>query len=237
MIKIYNDDCLNVMKEMEEESVDLIVTDCPYKISQGGCSNNSVTFKAMSGVLNKQRNYECIDKEYVKSGKMFKYNDIKFSDWLPELYRILKKDSHCYIMINARNLKDLWDEAENVGFKFLNLIVWDKGNSLPNRWYMNSVEYIILLRKGKAKTINNKGEKNILRIPNIIGNKQHPTEKPIELMKILIENSSNENDTVIDPFMGAGSTGIACKELNRNFIGIELDKQYFDIAKKRIEAD
>lgn len=71
-------------------------------------------------------------------------------------------------------------------------------------------------------------------IPNIIGKKKHPTEKPVELMKILIENSSNKNDIVIDPFMGVGTTGVACKKLNRNFIGIELDENYFNIAKERI---
>lgn len=100
---------------------------------------------------------------------------------------------------------------------------------------MKNCEYVLFLRKGKAKPINNIGSKTVHQINNIIGNKQHPTEKPIELIKLYIENSSNEKDTVLDPFMGAGSTGLACKELNRNFIGIELDKQYFDIAKKRIE--
>ena len=79
------------------------------------------------------------------------------------------------------------------------------------------------------------GTSNILRIPNIIGNKLHPTEKPIELMKVLISNSSEQNDVVLDPFMGTGSCGVACKELRRDFIGVEIDKKYFDIAKERIE--
>ena len=79
------------------------------------------------------------------------------------------------------------------------------------------------------------GTKNILRIPNIIGTKTHPTEKPVELMKILIENSSNKDDIVLDCFMGAGSTGIACIETNRNFLGIEIDKKYYDIAMERIK--
>ena len=99
---------------------------------------------------------------------------------------------------------------------------------------MNACEFILFLRKGKAKNINNLGSKTILSVPNV-RNKMHPTEKPVELMQILIENSSNENDTVLDPFMGSGSTGIACLNTNRNFIGIELDKTYFDIAKSRIE--
>lgn len=225
------------MKEIPDESVDLIVTDCPYKIVQGGCSNNSVNFKAMSGVLNKQRDYENEQKEYVKKGKIFKYNDIEFSDWLPEIYRVLKNDSHCYIMINGRNIKDLQTEIEKAGFKYLNLLVWDKGNQTPNRWYMNSVEFILLIRKGKAKKINNMGEKSILRVPNLKkGTKLHPTEKPIKLMEILIQNSSNKNDIILDPFMGSGTTPVACINTDRKYIGFELDENYFEIARDRIAS-
>ena len=101
---------------------------------------------------------------------------------------------------------------------------------------MNACEFILFLRKGNAKNINNLGSKTIIRVPNV-RNKTHPTEKPVDLMKILIENSSNENDIVLDPFMGSGSCGVACVNTNRNFIGMELDKTYFDIAKQRIENE
>ena len=173
------------------------------------------------------------DHELIKSGKIFKHNDIKFSEFLPSLYRILKDDSHCYLMVNGRNLKELWQVANNCGFKYQNLLVWNKGNATPNKWYMNACEFILFLRKGKAKNINNLGSKTIITVPNV-RNKMHPTEKPVELMSILVENSSNENDVVLDPFMGSGSTGVACLNTNRNFIGIELDKTYFDIAQNRI---
>jgi site-specific DNA-methyltransferase (adenine-specific) len=104
---------------------------------------------------------------------------------------------------------------------------------------MNQFEYICLFRKGGDRPINNCGTSDILSIPikklkDKNGNNLHDTEKPIELMKILVENSTNEGDTVIDPFMGIGSCGIACKRLNRNFIGCEIDPKYFEIAKKRI---
>lgn len=131
-------------------------------------------------------------------------------------------------------MKDLQIEAEKTGFKFQNILIWNKGNATPNRYYLNSYEMILMLRKGNAKNINNMGTKNILDIKNIIGNKTHPTEKPVALNKILIENSSNENDTILDPFMGTGSCGIACMNLNRNFIGFEIDEKYFNIAKERI---
>lgn len=233
-MELYNEDCLKILKNIKDNSIDLCITDCPYKIVSGGCTNGA--YGNCGGILKKD--IEEITQEsveYARKGKLFKHNDIKFSDWLPDLYRVMKNNSHIYIMINARNLCELQTEAEKAGFKFQNILIWDKGNSTPNRYYLNSYEMILMLRKGNAKNINNMGTKNLLQVKNIIGNKKHPTEKPVELMKILVENSSNENDTVLDLFMGAGSTGIACKELNRNFIGIEIDKKYFDVAEERLK--
>jgi site-specific DNA-methyltransferase (adenine-specific) len=235
------------MKEIPDNSIDLIVTDCPYKIVAGGVTIEERKDEA-KGILRKRTISDgsaCSNKWLkknlddvpcaVRSGKMFKHNDIAFSDWLPDVYRILKHDSHCYIMINGRNLKELWIEAEKVSFKFVNLLAWRKNNRTPNKYYMQQLEFILLLRKGKARKINNMGTSNCLDIPNIIGNKKHPTEKPVELMKIFIENSSNEGDVVLDPFMGSCPTGEACLSTNRNFIGMELDENYFNVSKNRIE--
>ena len=255
MIDLRNNDCLQVLKDIPDKSIDLVVTDCPYKKVSGGCSTG-IYGSNPGGIFNKVKEedlvktrsgyrkanskhislFGCLNDmaDDVRKGKMFKYNDIEFKEWLPDIYRILKDNTHCYIMINARNLKDLQIAAEEVGFKFQNLLIWMKNNATPNKYYLNQHECILMLRKGKAKNINNMGTKNILQVNNIIGNKKHPTEKPVELMKILIENSTNEGDTVIDPFMGVGATGVACKNLKRNFVGIEIDGQYYEIAKKRI---
>ena len=197
MIDLRQGDCLEILKTIPDKSIDLIVTDCPYHIVSGGCTNIKRDDEP-SGIFNRRNAFT---QKNAKSGKLFDNNDIEFEDWLPDLYRILKDNTHCYIMINARNLKKLQQEAEKVGFKFQNLLVWKKNNATPNRYYLNNCEFILMLRKGKAKNINNMGTKNVLEIPNIIGNKRHPTEKPVDLMKILIENSSNEGDVVIDPFM------------------------------------
>ena len=226
-MRLYNDDCLKILKRIQDESIDLVVTDCPYHIVSGGCTNDAV----------KIGRYSDGQIEFTKSGKLFEKNDIEFKDWMPELYRVLKQNTHCYVMINARNLKDLWLSAEKVGFAFQNLLVWDKGNATPNKWYMGAYELILMLRKGKARKINNMGTSNILRVPNITRVKSHPVEKPSDLMKILIDNSTNEGEVVLDPFMGVGGTGIACKELERDFIGIEIDEKYFRIAKDRIEGN
>lgn len=237
MIDLYNGDCLEVMQSIADNSIDLVATDCPYKIVSGGCRKIPKDGeRETSGILtHRHKDNKRTDwVDAVRTGKMFANNDIEFKDWLPDVYRILKDKSHCYIMVNSRNLAELQKQAELAGFKFQNLLMWDKGNVTPNRWYMQGFECILMLRKGGAKNINNLGSSNILKVPNIIGNKTHPTEKPINLMRILIENSTQPNEIVLDPFMGSGSTMIACLNTNRKGIGIELDKHYFDVATKRI---
>ena len=232
MIELKNDNCLNVLKILKDNSVDLVVTDCPYHIVSGGCSKGIYGQSKYKNIDTSNNNIENIEK-----GKIFEHNNIEFSEWLPDLYRILKNKTHCYIMINGRNLKELQQEAEKVGFIFQNLLVWKKNNATPNRYYRNNSEFILMLRKGKARNINKMATKNILEIPNIIGKKTHPTEKPVELMKILIDNSSNINDLILDPFMGTASVGVACKELGRKFLGVEIDEKYFKIAKERLENE
>lgn len=184
----------------------------------------------------------------VKNGKMFHHNDIEFKDWLPELYRIMKDGTHTYIMINGRNLKDIWVEAEIAGnteqekekirswwrqkkkwFVFQNILVWNKWNVTPNKFYMQGVEFILMFRKWKARNINNLWSKNIIDIPNIIWNKQHPTEKPVELYSFLMGNSVNKWDTVIDPFAGSWPITHAAKIHNVNCMAIEIDEEYFNI--------
>lgn len=174
-------------------------------------------------------------KKNIRQGKIFDHNHIEFCEWLPEIYRVLRPGTHCYVMINPRNLKDLWQSAENAGFIFQNILVWDKGNATPNKWYMGAVELILMLRKGAARNINNMGTRNILRVQNIMRTKKHPTEKPAALMEVLVENSTNKGEIVLDPFMGVGGVGVACKNTCRGFIGVEIDHDYFTVAQSRIE--
>ena len=224
-IKIFNCDCLEMLKKFPDEYVNLIITDPPYKTTARGGSGNS------GGM--------CKKKEF-NSGKVFKHNDIKPSDYIPEFYRILKNGSHCYIMSNHKNLQEILNTATNCGFHFIKCLIWDKGNKIMGQYYMSQFEYILFFRKGRGVKINNCGTSDILSIPNKKtkdenGNNLHDTEKPVELMKILIENSSKENDIILDPFLGIGASALACIDNNRKFIGIELDKKYYDISKTRIE--
>lgn len=224
-MRLYNDDCLNVLKDMPTESIDLIVTDPPYKITSRGSSGS------MGGYWK--------DKK-AKQGLIFDHNNISCKEYLPEFYRILKDKSILYLMCNNVNLREILNQATNIGFHFVKCLIWEKGNKICGKYYMGCFEYICLFRKGGDRPINKCGTPDILKIPikklkSPDGRNLHDTEKPVDLMKILIENSSDENDIVLDPFMGIGSCGVASKELNRDFIGIELDENYFNIAKERIE--
>lgn len=228
---------MKILKEMGDESVDLICTDVPYKTTSRGNAGNS------GGMLQKEIN---------KKGQVFIHNNIDCSEYAPEFYRLLKDGSHCYVMTNHINLikmlntfTDLRTEEErrnNVkpyGFHFIKSLIWDKGNKIMGQYYMSQFEYILFFRKGKGVKINNCGTSDILSVPNIKtkgldGKNLHDTEKPVALMEILIANSSKKNDIVLDPFMGIGTTCIATKNLKRDFIGIELDNTYFNIAKERL---
>ena len=125
---------------------------------------------------------------------------------------------------------------QKVGFKLHNLLVWVKNNATPNRWYMKNCEYVILARKGKARAINNCGSKTVHQFDNILGTKTHETEKPVELLKQYIENSSHENDWILDPFGGSGSTACAVLELGRRFLTIEIDDKYIGNIHERLKT-
>ena len=225
MNKIINENAIEFMKALGNESIDLIVTDPPYKVTARGNAGNS------GGMMKKKLSMQ---------GKIFKHNDIKPIDYIPEFYRLLKDGSHCYIMTNHVNLQEMLNVATECGFHFIKSLVWNKGNKIMGRFYMSQFEYILFFRKGKGKKINKCGTADILNVPNKKtkdenGKNLHDTEKPVELMKILVENSSQVGELVLDPFVGVGATAIACKELDRQYIGVELDEHYYNIAVNRID--
>lgn len=228
-ITVYNEDCLKVLDRLPDNYVDLIITDPPYKTTKRGISKNTTTGGLVRSELGKQ-------------GKIFEHNDIKANEYIPELYRVLKEGSHCYIMTNHVNLYEILTVAQETGFHFIKSLIWDKGNKIMGQCYMSQFEYILFFRKGKHKKINNCGTSDILSIPNKKmkdenGQNYHDTEKPTELMKILVENSSNEGELVVDPFSGIGAVALACKETNRRFGGCEIDEKYFNTIRRRLNEE
>jgi site-specific DNA-methyltransferase (adenine-specific) len=217
---------------LPSESVDLVVTDPPYKTITGGDSNGANSERP-KGMLEGNR-------------KLFKHQKLKISDWMTQVYRVLKEGTHCYIFTNTLNMEEMLTEARKAGFKLHNILTWQKQNCTPSQYYMKNCEYVLFLRKGKAKWINDiGGSKTVheyliednpvtISVNNIIGNKIHPCEKPMDLLKLYISNSSNEGDIVLDPFAGSGNTLKASKELGRQYLGYEIDEEYYNVSLKNL---
>lgn len=220
-----NIDALIGMAELPDTSIDCIITDPPYPTISGGHGgvNSASDANRPSGMLSKN------------DGKIFAENDLDISQWIGECYRVLKPDTHIYVMTNFLNLQHYMEEMEKAGFVLHNLLIWEKNNATPNRWYMKSCEYIIFARKGQAKPINFCGSKTVLHFDNV-KDKIHPTEKPVDLLRLLIENSTKKGQTVLDPFGGSFSTAFAALQCERNVVSFELDEEYYNAGMKRIEG-
>jgi DNA modification methylase len=217
-------DARALLRTVPTGSVDLICTDPPYRTIGGGNSE--------SGTPGHQRPSGMLASNNSKGG--FEHNDIEFREYLHDLYRVLKDPGHIYLMVNFYNLKTAMVEMERHGFKLHNLLVARKQNATPNRWYMKNAEYVIFGRKGAAFPINDCGSMTCHDWTNPVGAKVHPTEKTVELMESYILNSSKPGDVVMDPFMGAGATGVAALKSGRRFIGFESYPEYFTTACKRM---
>lgn len=223
-IDIKNIDAIELLKSIESNSIDLIVTDPPYPVIGGGSNVNNEKGRP-KGILKKN------------DGKIFEHNDIHITKWIYEFYRILKEDTHLYIMINFLNLENYMQEIRKAGFDIHSLLVWQKNNATPSRWYMKNGEYVIFARKGSAKAIKKPGSKMIHKFNNPTSPKRHETEKPIDLIQMYIENSSNIGDTIFDPFMGSGSCPVACIRSHRKFIGSEIDTKHYATIQTRINEE
>ena len=218
---LYCGDCLDIMPHLPV--VDMILTDPPYKTISGGTSS-ALANKWKTSVLAKN------------DGKIFEVNSITPKEYCQLFFKVLKEGKDAYVMTNNLTLLRLLTEADNAGFKFHGLLGWEKNTYTANRWYMKNLEYVCYFYKFPAKRIKDASSKQIFKADNIT-NKLHPTQKPVSLFSHYIENSTNIGDTVIDPFIGGGTTAVACERLNRKWIGIEQDEKYCAIAKKRIIAE
>lgn len=209
------------MRGMADASVDLVCSDPPYKVVSGGMrteNKNGYKNSVISGAEN---------------GKIFTHNDVLISDFLPEMYRVLKPGSHCYVMTNRINMREMLNVADACGFHLHNILRWDKPNVNTNRWYMIDCEFTLLLAKKPAKSIRNCGSKQGFPA-RFDEHKFHPTQKPISLMDHYIMNSTKPGQLVFDPFAGAGSTLIAAQRAGRTWVGCEIDPTWYNIATIRL---
>lgn len=213
-MKVINADCFNEMKLITNESIDLVVTDPPYGIT-----------------LKPQRSEAKFHKESIINDDNLDWVD----DFSNELFRISK--NVVYVFCSYQKYDIFKQSLEKSGFIIKNCIVWDKMWFGMGNNYRPNHEFIILAIKTKFKTKSNNLE-NILRFRRMSGQKMvHPTEKPVSLLEVLIKESSDEGDVILDPFAGSGSTGLACKNLNRKCILIEKEEKYYNIIKERLKDE
>lgn len=235
---LYNDDCINVLKDIDDEIIDLIFADPPYFLSNGG-----ISYKSGKIV--------CVDKG--EWDKKCNYGDhLEFTkNWLKECFKILKRTGSIWIMGTKHNVFDVGTMAEKIGFKIQNIIIWKKTDPPPliiKKRFRFSYEMIIWATKSQKYTFNyenlynieNKEMSDVWNIEAVPMNEKlfgyHPTQKPVKLLERIILSTSKANNLVLDPFMGSGTCGYVAVKLNRQFIGIEKEKKYFEIAKNRINS-
>lgn len=220
--KLYQGDCLEVMKNIEDGSVDLVVTDPPYEIATTGAGM-----------------YKQADKQYVKELNGMK--DGFSEEVLDELCRVMKK-INIYFFCSQKQIIPLLDYFVKKKKCNWNILSWHKTNPIPacGNKYLTDTEFILFFREKGVKVYGSFDTKRTWYVTPLNQSDKkkygHPTVKPLSILENLVVNSSQKGEVVLDCFMGSGSTGVACLNTNRNFIGIELDEGYFKIAKERIEG-
>lgn len=231
-VKLIQGDAIQLLKNMKPKSIDLIFADPPYNLS----GENHLTCK--SGKI-----ATCDKGKWDQIDNIHEFN----SAWVEGCVRVLKDDGTIWISGTLHNHPSIGVTLKKLNLWIINDIIWYKPNASPliqkNR-FVPSTELIWVASKSKkyyfnyemARCLNNgKQMRNLWEIPAERHKTSHPTEKPESLLERIILIGSKEGDTVLDPFMGSGTTGVVAKQLNRNFIGIEIDDKYFKIAKDRID--
>jgi len=226
-LKLINGNCMEFMPTMPSNSVDLILTDPPYNIAQYSTGNIALP------------NRQALNNDIAEWDKI----NIDPKDLVDDFKRILKPTGNIFIF-TSYNMIGKWHEVFDSEYDTFQFFIWHKTNPAPKIYkngFLNSCEIIICLwNKGhnwnftKQNDMHNFFECPICMFPERLKTPKHPAQKPVKLLKRIIEIASNEGDIVFDPFMGVASTGVAALELGRRFGGCEIDKTYFAACERRL---
>lgn len=241
--KLLHGDALLLLKKIESQSIDMIFADPPYFLSGDGitCSGGKMVS------VNKGK-----WDEKISTKEKHNFN----KKWIRACKKVLKDDGTIWISGTMHNIYSIGMALEEEGFKIINNITWKKLNPPPNiscRAFVHSTETVLWAKKDISKAKhkfnydvmkklnNNKQMKDVwetsLTKPSEKKCGKHPTQKPIELLEKIILASTDENDLILDPFNGSGTTGIVANRLNRKYIGIEKEKEYLELTIRRKESE
>ena len=219
--KIYNMDYIEGIKQIPNKSIDLVVTDPPYKFENQGGGFYAKNSSTQRQYLDKLRNIKCTEFEPIPFLNLIKPKMKKF---------------YGYFFCNKSLIEEYIRFARENKY-FFDVLVLAKSNPIPayNNHHLSDLEYIILIRErgsyfSKHKNLDDYRKFYLTNCKKGI----HPAEKPVELCERFIRVSSCENDIILDPFMGSGTTAVACIKTNRKYIGFEIDPDYYEVAQERI---
>lgn len=230
--KVYNTDCLEGVKNIDSETVDLILTDPPYEVNYNA----------------KSQHLEKIDKarsDQIERDKTFVDVVPDYEHLSAEMFRILKQDTHAYIFCSDRNLSKWIISMVNAGFKHPQILVWKKNRTTFDltfgHKYPENKEFILFFHKGWKRlngyNVERHDFRSVLNFDSSDDTPFHSCAKPINLLMFLVKASSQKGDLCIDLFAGSGNHLISFKRLERNFIGFELSDEYFKTINERLEEE
>jgi site-specific DNA-methyltransferase (adenine-specific) len=212
-------DAVDWLRSLPSDSVDLVVTDPPYE---------SLEKHRAVGTTTRLKHSKSSSNDWFEI-----LPNARFEELFKEIYRVMKRGSHFYLFCDAETMFVAKPIAEAVGFKFWKPLVWDKVTIGMGYHYRARCEYILFFEKGKRK-LNNLGISDIITSPRVRNG--YPTEKPVAVSEVLIRQSTNEGELVIDPFMGSGSVGEAALRLGRTFAGNDLSNASLSSARDRLSS-
>lgn len=217
-------DSKNIIKRIPDDSIDFILTDPPYNLSKHSTGNIPLPKREINNDI-------------------AKWDLVEFNpeEWVNDFIRILKPTGNLFIFTSYNQI-GRWYNLLDHKFDTSNFMVWHKTNPVPKIFkagFLNSCEMIFTCWNKKhtwnfisQAEMHNFIESPICMRPERLNSPKHPTQKPVSILKKMIKIATNKNDIVFDPFMGVGSTGVAALELDRRFIGVEINKEYFEASKK-----
>jgi site-specific DNA-methyltransferase (adenine-specific) len=213
---VNNGDAVTWLNAQTAGVADLVITDPPYE---------SLEKHRAKGTTTRLKQSKASSNEWFPI-----FKNERFEEFFTAVYRVLKKNTHFYMLCDAETMFVAKPLAEKAGFKFWKPLVWDKQRIGMGYHYRARYEFILFFEKGKRK-LNDLGTADILAIPRVING--YATEKPVALLEVLVRQSSQENELVLDPFMGSGSTGVAALRNKRKFWGNDIQQKAVALSKSR----
>jgi site-specific DNA-methyltransferase (adenine-specific) len=216
---LHQGDAVDWLRSLPEASASLVITDPPYE---------SLEKHRAIGTTTRLKHSKASSNDWFSI-----FPNARFEELFREVWRVLKRNSHFYLFCDAETMFVAKPLAEQAGFRFWKPLVWDKKKIGMGYHYRSRYEFILFFEKGKRK-LKNLSVSDIIEVPRIL--KGYPTEKPVEVSRVLIQQSSSPGEWVLDPFMGAGSTGVAAISLGRGFVGNDVSANALKITRERIHA-